>query len=134
MVKNYFVKSLRKKARARCVIKKGTGKIIINKNPLDALYSGYKKEIILEPANILPEEFDKLNFSVNVSGGGISSQIQAIRSCIAKGILEANNNKEEIREKLISYDRHLIVDDIRQKEAKKQLGKGARSKKQHSKR
>ena len=134
MVKNYFVKSSRKKARARCLIKKGTGKIVVNKTSADVLFTGYKKEIILEPSKILPEQFNKLDFFVNVSGGGMSSQVQAIRSCVAKGILEANNNKEELREKIISYDRHLIVDDVRQKEAKKQLGPGARSKKQHSKR
>lgn len=134
MVKNYLVKSLRKKAKARCLVKKGTGKIFVNKTSIDVLFTGYKKETILEPANILPENFQKLDFFVNVSGGGISGQIRAIRSCVAKGILEANNNKEELREKLINYDRHLIVDDVRQKEAKKQLGPGARSKKQHSKR
>jgi small subunit ribosomal protein S9 len=134
MVKNYFVKSSRKKAKARCVVKKGVGKITINKTPIDTLFSGYKKEIILEPTNIVPEYFQKLDFSVNVSGGGVSGQIQTIRSCIAKGILEANNHKEEIREKFLNYDRHLIVDDVRQKESKKQLGPGARSKKQQSKR
>ncbi len=134
MVKNYFVKSSRKKAKARCLVKKGTGKIFVNKTPVDAMFSGYKKEIILEPSNIVPENFQKLDFFVNVSGGGSSGQIQTIRSCVAKGILEANNNKEEIREQFMKYDRYLIVDDVRQKEAKKQLGRGARAKKQHSKR
>jgi small subunit ribosomal protein S9 len=134
MVKNYLVKSSRKKAKARCLVKKGSGKVIINKTSVEVLFTGYKKETILEPAKILPEQFEKLDFFVNVSGGGVSGQIQAIRSCVAKGILEANNNKEELREKLITYDRHLIVDDVRQKEAKKQLGRGARSKKQQSKR
>jgi small subunit ribosomal protein S9 len=134
MVKNYFVKSSRKKARARCLVKKGSGKIIINKTPVDVLFSGYKKEIVLEPTKIVPDKYEKLDFFINVCGGGVSGQLQTIRSCIAKGILEANNNKEEIREKFINYDRHLIVDDVRQTESKKQLGPGARSKKQHSKR
>lgn len=134
MVKNYFVKSARKKARARCVIKPGCGNIHINGAPLDAKFEGYKKELVREPSFIANEEFDKLDFFVNVNGGGMSGQIQAIRSCVAKGILEANNNKEELREKFIKYDRRLIVDDVRQKEEYKQLGRGARTKKQHSKR
>ncbi len=134
MVKNYLVKSSRKKSRARCVVKKGSGKVFVNKTPIDSLFDGYRKEVVLEPSYICPDQFEKLDFFINVYGGGYSGQIQTIRSCIAKGILEANNNKEEIRQKFITYDRHLIVDDVRQKESKKQLGRGARSRKQHSKR
>jgi small subunit ribosomal protein S9 len=134
MVKNYFVKSSRKKAKARCLVKKGAGNIHVNNAPIDAKYSGYKLELIKEPTYIAQPEFEKLDFFVNVSGGGISGQVQAIRSCVVKGILEANNNKEELKKVFLSYDRHLVVDDVRQKEEYKQLGRGARSKKQHSKR
>jgi small subunit ribosomal protein S9 len=134
MKKTYFVKSSRKKAKARCKVSKGAGNIHINNAPVDSKYHGYKKEIIKEPLYILPEEASVLDFFINVKGGGVSAQAQAIRSCIAKGILIANNNKESIRDKLIEYDRRLLVDDVRQKETVKQLGRGARSKKQHSKR
>lgn len=135
MVKNYIVKSTRKNAVARCTVKKGTGKIRVNKMALDAIYpTGYKKSMILEPTKLLPEEFSKYDFSVNVSGGGISSQVQAVRNCIAKGIVVATGNKKTIKEKFLKYDRHILIDDVRNKEAKKQLGRGARKKKQKSKR
>jgi len=133
MVKYHFVKASRKTAVARCVAKPGTGIIHINGAPLEAHYSGYKQGLIKEPMILLDEESGKLNYFVNVSGGGIMSQVQAVRSCIAKAILAANN-KEKLKDKILKYDRHLLVDDVRQKESKKQLGKGARKKKQHSKR
>jgi len=133
MVKNYLVKASRKTAIARCMAKVGTGKVHINGTPLEAHYSGYKQDLIKEPMILLDEEAKKLDFFVNVSGGGIMSQVQATRSCIAKAILAANN-KEKVREKIMKYDRHLLVDDVRRKEPKHQLGKGARKKKQHSKR
>jgi small subunit ribosomal protein S9 len=133
MVKNYFVKASRKTAIARCMAKSGTGKVHINGTPLEAYYSGYKQGLIKEPLILLDEESNKLDYFINVNGGGVMSQVQATRSCIAKAILSANN-REKVRDKIMRYDRHLLVDDVRQKEPKKQLGKGARKKKQHSKR
>lgn len=134
MVKNYTVKSSRKKAMARAVIKPGAGNIRVNSKALDVFTDGYKKDLILETASLLPEEFSKHDYFVTVAGGGTSSQVQAIRSCIAKGILLANGNKKTLRDKIITYDRYMLVDDVRNKEPKKELGTGARKKKQHSKR
>ncbi|HOZ35539.1 MAG TPA: 30S ribosomal protein S9 [archaeon] len=133
MVKNYFVKASRKNAIARCMSKAGTGKVRVNGHSLEAYYSGYKQGLIKEPMILLDEEANKLDYFVNVSGGGVMSQVQATRSCIAKSILAANN-REKVKDKIMTYDRHLLVDDVRRKEPKHQLGKGARKKKQHSKR
>jgi small subunit ribosomal protein S9 len=133
MVKNYFVKASRKNAIARCMSKAGTGKVRVNGHSLEAYYSGYKQGLIKEPMILLNEEANKLDYFVNVSGGGVMSQVQATRSCIAKSILAANN-REKVKDKIMTYDRHLLVDDVRRKEPKHQLGKGARKKKQHSKR
>lgn len=135
MAKNYIVKSTRKNAVARATIKPGKGEIRINKMGLDAFYpTGYKKKMVLEPASISPEDFSKFNYFINVRGGGVSSQLQAIRSCIAKGIVLASGNKKTVKEKFTTYDRHLLIDDARNKEPKKELGVGARKKKQKSKR
>jgi small subunit ribosomal protein S9 len=134
MVKIYNVKALRKKAVARAVIKPGNGKIRINNQIVDVFGSKLKRELILEPTHIVPEEFSKYDFFVIVSGGGLSGQAQAIRSCIAKGIVLANGNKKSLKDKFINYNRYILVDDIKNKEPNKQLGRGARKKKQQSKR
>jgi len=133
MVKYHYVNASRKKAIGRCLVKPGTGNIHINGVPLDAHYCGYKQGLIKEPMILFPEEANKQDYFIKVKGGGAMSQVQVVRSCIAKSIL-AFNNKEKLKEKMIKYDRHLLIDDVRQKESKKQLGKGARKKKQHSKR
>jgi small subunit ribosomal protein S9 len=135
MVKTYMVKSSRKSAVARASVKPGKGEIRVNNMALDAIYpTGYKKVMILEPTKIVPEEFCKFNYAVIVNGGGVSGQLQAIRSCIAKGIVLASGNKKIIKDKFLLYDRHLLVDDARNKEARKEGGPGARKKKQKSKR
>jgi len=134
MAKIYNVKASRKTANARATIKPGVGKIRINNNSLDSFVKGYKKNIILEPTHIAQDEFNKFDFFINVHGGGVSGQIQAVRSCIAKGILIANGSKKALRDKLIKYDRYFLIDDVRNTEPKKQLGRGARKKKQKSKR
>jgi small subunit ribosomal protein S9 len=135
MAKTYMVKSTRKNAVARASVKPGKGEIRVNSMALDAIFpTGYKKNMVLEPTKISPDEFSKFNYFLNVRGGGVSSQIQAIRSCIAKGIVLANGNKKTIKDKFLAYDRHLLIDDARNKEPKKELGVGARKKKQKSKR
>jgi len=133
MVKYHYVKASRKKAIGRCLVKPGTGKVHINGAPLEAYYNGYKQRLIKEPITLLEEESGKLDYFVTVTGGGAMAQVQVVRSCIVKGIL-VFNNKEKLKEKILKYDRHLLIDDVRQKEPKKQLGRGARKRKQHSKR
>lgn len=134
MVKNYTVKSSRKTAMARATIKPGAGNIRVNNKTLDVFSRGYNRDLILEVSEVVPDEFSRYDFFVHVSGGGTSAQTQAVRSCIAKGILLAGGNKKTLRDKMIAYDRYMVVDDVRNKEPKKQLGLGARKKKQHSKR
>jgi small subunit ribosomal protein S9 len=134
MVKNYTVKSSRKTAMARATIKPGAGNIRVNNKALDVFSRGYNKELILEVSGLVPEEFNRYDYFIQVSGGGTSAQTQAVRSCIAKGILLASGSKKTLRDKMIAYDRYMVVDDVRTKEPKKELGLGARKKKQHSKR
>jgi small subunit ribosomal protein S16e len=75
---------------------------------------------------------------VRVKGGGTTSQIYAIRQAIAKGIVAFNQkyvdeaSKKEIKEKLIQYDRTLLVADTRRCEPKKFGGPGARARYQKS--
>ncbi|MFH0905782.1 MAG: 30S ribosomal protein S9 [archaeon] len=133
MTKEYFVKSARKTAKARAVIKKGTGKISVNNTPIDVFYTGYKLDLAKEPIFLAEDDFNNYNCEINVNGGGVMGQMQAVRSCLAKGILATSKNKKAMKIKFKKYNKSLLSDP-RQKESKKQLGTGARKKKQHSKR
>ena len=127
------VKAKKKTAVARAVIKKGKGKIRINKILMQHYYRPYVKEFVEEPLNIAGERVKEVDITVNASGGGFMGQAVAARTAIAKA-LDDYFNDDKLRKQFLDYDRLLLVDDPRRKEAKKPLGVGARSKKQKSKR
>ncbi|HLE48084.1 MAG TPA: 30S ribosomal protein S9, partial [Candidatus Thermoplasmatota archaeon] len=86
---------------------------------------------ILEPVTIADKRFGKLDVDVNVAGGGVMGQADAIRTAIARGILDFTGD-DELKEQYLAFDRTLLVNDTRLKLPKKQLGRGARKKRQKS--
>jgi small subunit ribosomal protein S9 len=78
----------------------------------------------------------KVDINITTEGGGIMGQSDAIRTAIARGLVHYNKGKdgidEELRNEYLRFDRSLLVNDPRRKEAKHQLGRGARKKKQKS--
>ncbi len=84
-----------------------------------------------EPLELVGELAKEVNIEVKVKGSGAVSQALAARTVIAKALVNYFGEKK-IKEKFIKYDRTLLVDDSRRKEAKKPLGRGARGKKQLS--
>ena len=127
-------KAKKKEAVANAVIKKGTGKVRINKKLLETIEPRYVQEMIMEPLELAGDVVDSVDIKVNVKGGGVIGQSVAARGAIAKAILEYKKNDEKLKKKFLAYDRMLLVDDARRVEPKKQLGPKARAKKQSSKR
>ena len=121
----------RKTAVARAAVMKGTGKVRINRVPLEVYSSELARAKITEPLFIAGKAADKLDIKVNVQGGGIMGQADAARTAIARGIIEYTGD-EELKEKYLAYDRTLLVNDTRVKESKKPMGRGARAKRQKS--
>ncbi|KXS40148.1 30S ribosomal protein S9 [Methanolobus zinderi] len=121
----------KKTAIARATVKKGTGKVRINKKPLEIYDPEFAKQKIDEAVMVAGETASTLDIDVTVSGGGIMGQANAIRTAIARGIVDWTNDTE-IRDTYMEYDRNLLVNDSRQKETKKFGGPGARSKYQKS--
>jgi small subunit ribosomal protein S9 len=133
-VKAIHTKAKKKTAVARASLKKGTGKYRVNKRALKLFEPFYLLEFIKEPLDLAGEALvESVNVDVTVRGGGFMAQAMAIRGAIAKALVEFSKDKK-LKEKFVKYDRMLLVDDARFKEAKKPLGLGARSKKQSSKR
>ena len=128
-----MVKSKKKRAVGRAVIKTGTGKITLNKRKLEFIEPHYVKEMIFEPIKLAGDALKETDIKINVKGGGFMGQAVTARSAIAKAIVEYTNDKK-LKEQFIKYDRLLIVDDHRRVEPKKPLGTKARKKKQSSKR
>ncbi len=126
-------KAKKKEARARAVIRKGTGKVTVNKTNIEVIEPRYVRLFIQEPLNLAGDMAKQVEIEVTVSGGGFMGKAASARGAIAKALIRFTKSKE-LKQKMIEYDRMLLVDDSRRKEAKKPLGRGARAKKQSSKR
>ncbi len=121
----------RKESKARARIKEGKGDIRINHKSLYSFTNKYVQEIIREPLRYLGPEANEIDISVSVSGGGIMGQAQAARKAIAKALV-AYFDTLNLKEKFISIDRSLVVEDVRRVEAKKYRGPKARARYQKS--
>ena len=121
----------KKTAIARATVKKGTGKVRINKKPLEIYSPDFAKFKIYEAVMLAGEVIEGIDVDVVVSGGGIIGQASAVRTAIARGIVDWTNDTN-LRDAYMAYDRNLLVNDSRQKETKKFGGPGARAKYQKS--
>ena len=121
----------RKTAIARAVVKEGTGKVTVNKIPIELYTPELARIKIKEPLELASDKASKVDISVNVQGGGVMGQAAAIRTAIARGLVEFYKD-EELESMFKAYDRTLIINDDRRKLPKNPLGPGARAKKQKS--
>ncbi|MDI9643229.1 MAG: 30S ribosomal protein S9 [Archaeoglobaceae archaeon] len=121
----------RKTAVARAVAREGVGRVRVNSVPLEIYPQEVLRKIMLEPIKIASDLAKKLDIEVKVSGGGIMSQAEAVRTAIARAIVEFTGD-EELRKLFLEYDRTLLVNDVRRKLPKLQGGRGARKRRQTS--
>ena len=86
-----------------------------------------------EPLRIAQEILGKLDFNVeiNVSGGGDKGQVEAARIALSRVIVKFSGS-EKLREAYTSYDRNMLVADVRRKETYKPGDSKARKKRQKS--
>lgn len=126
----YWGTGRRKTAIARVRLVPGTGTVTINERPLDN-YVGYRSVLIREVSLPLEATQNGARFDVHVrvAGGGVTSQVGAIRLGVARALLKVD---PEYRTTLRSED--LLTRDPRAKERKKYGRKKARKRFQFSKR
>ncbi len=128
----------RKTAVARATVRKGAGRVRVNHQPIHIMEPALARRKALEPVQIA-EAMNRLadvDVIVDVEGGGQMGQVDAIRTAIARGLVHYNGGAEgideELRDEYLRFDRSLLVNDPRRKEAKHQMGRGARKKWQKS--
>ncbi|RZN73115.1 MAG: 30S ribosomal protein S9 [Candidatus Methanolliviera hydrocarbonicum] len=121
----------RKTAIARATIKKGNGKVRVNKKPIEIIEPEMVRLKISEPLVIAGNAAKEVDIDVIVSGGGFMGQAEAVRTAIARGLVEWTNDMG-LKESYYKYDRPLLVNDSRRKEPKKFGGRGARTRGQKS--
>ena len=131
MAKKYLQQTVgkRKTAIARLAICNGSGKISVNKKNLDEYYlRPTSKMIVMQPLE-LTSTVDKYDLNINVTGGGLSGQADAIAHAISRALSLINPEHREALKKA-----GLITRDSRKKERKLPGQPGARRKFQFSKR
>jgi len=121
----------RKTAIAKATVTKGIGRVRINKKPIEIYEPEIVRYKIIEPLKMAQKHVDKIDINASVSGGGYMSQANAVRTAIAKGLVEYTGDAS-LKLSYLSYDRNLLVSDSRIKESKKPLGRGARKRRQKS--
>ncbi len=121
----------RKTAIARATLKTGKGRVRINSIPLEIYSNELVRMKISEPLLLISNATEGIDVSIDVSGGGIMGQAEAVRTALARGLLKWYNDPQ-IKDIYLGYDRTLLVNDSRQKESKKPHGRGARKKFQKS--
>lgn len=128
---NYFYAlGRRKSSTARIRLSSGKGTILVNDTPAEEYFAGsqYLLTDLQRPFAALGIE-NKFDISVRVNGGGHAGQVDAIRLGIAKALALMN---EDLKGTLRRAD--LLGRDPREKERKKFGLKGARKKRQFTKR
>jgi len=139
----YF--ATKKQASAHVYITKGVGKVRINNVPLEMINQETIREVILGPLEIAGDVRNKINISVRVSGGGFMGQAYATATAISRALTGwtkskhepkdhplTKSSREDLKERIIEFDKYLISGDARRKEPKKFGGPGARRRKQKS--
>ncbi len=128
MVDQIFI-GRRKTAVARVILKNGNGKISVNGRDLTVAFPlSTSQDDILLPIKVTDTE-GKYDVTVNVVGGGLTGQAQAIRLGIARSLISID---PEFRTKLKT--KGLLTRDPRMVERKKYGRPKARKRFQFSKR
>ena len=120
----------RKSAVARVYMNSGSGNIVINDRPLDEYFKEDTLRYIVNQPLVLTNTEGQFDLKVNVDGGGIKGQAEAIRLGIARALCKVD--AEAYRPVLKSNG--FLTRDAREVERKKPGQPGARRRFQFSKR
>mgnify|MGYP002863575380 CR=1 FL=1 len=120
----------RKSAVARVYICTGSGNITINDKPLDEYFKEETLRYIVNQPLVLTETAGSFDLKINVDGGGVKGQAEAVRLGIARALCKVD--AEAYRPVLKSNG--FLTRDAREVERKKPGQPGARRRFQFSKR
>jgi len=119
----------RKTSVARIYMTKGSGNIVVNGKDYKTYFSTPTLQYYVTQSLNVSKAAADWDVTVNVAGGGITGQAQAIRLAIAKALVETNPElKKDLRAE------GLVTRDPRMVERKKFGQKKARARFQFSKR
>ena len=119
----------RKTSVARVYLTKGKGKVTVNKRDYTEFFAVSVLQSKIHQSFELTDTVGQFDVKVNVSGGGINGQVEAIRLGISRALVELNEEN-----KTLLKEEGLMTRDPRMVERKKPGQPKARKKFQFSKR
>ena len=119
----------RKTATARTRLYAGSGQIFINDRPFEEYFPRKTLQMIIRQPLVITKTQDRFDIRVNVCGGGVSGQAEAVRHGISRALLEVD---ESLRGALKRAG--FLTRDDRAKERKKYGLRSARARFHYSKR
>lgn len=119
----------RKSSTARVFLSKGSGKITVNKRPLDEYFGRETSRMVVRQPLELTETLEQFDVAVTVKGGGGTGQAGAIRHGITRALIEYDEGFRQALRKA-----GFVTRDARQVERKKVGLHKARKRPQFSKR
>jgi len=125
----FYSTGRRKRAVARVWMMPGSGKIAINKREIDDYFGRATSKMVLRQPLELTETLGRYDIYINVSGGGLSGQAEAIRLGVTRALMQINPSFRPALKKA-GY----VTRDPRIVERKKYGQRGARARFQFSKR
>jgi len=128
-VNQWYATGRRKESRARVFLRPGTGRIVVNKKPMEEYFERKVSHYIVVQPLELTENRDAVDIYATVNGGGKAGQAGALRLGIARALSERNRADRAPLKKA-----GLLTRDAREVERKKYGQPGARKRFQFSKR
>ena len=119
----------RKTAVARVYVSEGSGNITVNRRAFDNYFPTSTLQYKVQQPLTLTENVENYDIKINVYGGGINGQAEAVRMAIARAMCEVDAENRGILK-----PEGLLTRDPRMVERKKFGQKKARKKFQFSKR
>ena len=119
----------RKTATARTRLYAGGGLIVVNDRPMEEYFPRKTLQMIIRQPLVLTKTLDRFDVKVNVSGGGVSGQAEAVRHGISRALLQADPSLRAVLKRA-----GFLTRDARKKERKKYGLAAARARYQYSKR
>lgn len=119
----------RKSSVARIYLKEGKGQIMVNDREFGSYFPTEQLQAVAKQPLVLIDAAEKFDITVNLAGGGMTGQAEALRLAIARAIVKIDAEKKPLL-KANGY----LTRDPREVERKKPGQPGARKRFQFSKR
>ena len=114
----YYGTGRRKTSIARVYLRPGNGSItlIVNKTPriFDEYFAHKVQKLVIHKPLTISNTQNNFDFLISVQGGGVNSQVDAIRLGIARALIEYNPELRPVLKKA-----KLLTRDSREKERRK---------------